>query len=397
MLNVLIIGLFFVIGNLLAHPYGSRLRFQLFFYNVFCFFVFISDCSVFFDFVSLDTGAAVFLLTVNFILFFVLSFVDLCVPVKAKSVSACGLSKFDYSIASLLIVVVVVSIYYKLGDYSFLYIFHNILRDDFINAYLLYFLIFFSAFLFYNGKTKIDALLAVFCLFLCFLLGVKGIVLLILLVYVIRLLDSNFEVDKKTKLKMLMVVVVGVISFYSSYVVPRLLFENEDFFDIVYDINQRFIFYAASGVLSFSIDYTDGVNMNNFSSLYVPFYNGYINLIEDGSDKVSYMVNLNKSIAASGTDSYSNVKTLYGTIYLNSGDHKTLNFAICFIFNAFLIVFRRRFNQRLKYTNSACTMYLACLLISWFEYYYWHAFFLYGVIYAFLLDFWFYVVSYFKR
>ena len=382
---ILMIAFFLFAGNLLAFPYASRLKFQLFFYNVFCFFVFVSYFSYLFKFVTLDLEAAFFLLVANFTLFFLLSITDLCLPDKNKYVNNRGLSKFDYFLALLLILAVVINIYYKLDGFTIVHIFSNVLRDDFINAYLLYFLIFFSGYLFNNGETNIDMVLSAFCLFLCFLLGVKGIVLLILLVYVIRQLDSKF--DKRSIMKLFAICSIGIVSFYASYVVPRVLFEKELLFDVVYDINQRFIFYAASGILSFSLDYENGVNMNNISSLYVPFYNGYINIFENGNDKASYMVNLINSLSTFGVGSYSNVKTLYGTIFLNSGDYKWLNFSVFFTFNIFLIMFRRLFNQRFKYTNSALTMYLACLLISWFEFYYWHAFLLYGVIYAVILDF----------
>lgn len=376
---------FIFAGNFLAFPFASRLKFQLLFYNVFCFFVFVSCFSYLFEFVALDIEAAFFLLTVNFTLFFILSVVDLCLTFKRKLITKRGLSTFDYLISLFLISAVVIEIYSKLHEYSIIHIFSNVLRDDFINAYLLYFLIFFTAYLFYNGESKLDMFLSIFCLFLCFLLGVKGIVLLILFVYIIRQLDSKF--DTKSIMKLIIICSVGIVSFYSSYVVPRVLFEGEHLLDVIYDINQRFIFYSASGVLSFSIDYANGVDMNNISSLYVPFYNGYVNIFDSGSEKASYMVNIINSLSISGFGSYSNVKTLYGTIFLNSGNYKLLNFFVFFVFNVFLIVFRRLFNQRFKYTNTALTMYLACLLISWFEFYYWHAFLLYGVIYAVILDF----------
>lgn len=296
----------------------------------------------------------------------------------------CNITNFDRIVATLLFFYLIFNVFSKLSSSSWLLIFSEEIKEGFTNAYIVYFLIFYCCYFLYYASNKLDYLFCVSLLFIVFLLGVKGVVLIPLFALVIKSFVWNKKINiKNSFLFMLLLMCI----FFLAYVIPKWILEEGDFRESFYSASQKFIVYLSAGILSLNSNLSLPLPENtyqNIPALFTPVYNALGSIFD--YEKTNYMVNVVTPIADTGYVKGSNVKTFVGTIYLHSGWFSLL---IVVFFNILLTFFYWLILKRiekLKYTCAALVLFLSAIFFSWFEYYYWHAFFYYAIVYGVILD-----------
>jgi len=244
--------------------------------------------------------------------------------------------------------------------------------------------IFFTIYYFiliFSKKTKngIDYLCILICFFALFLTFVKGV--FIIVIFASFLYKTIYNRQHYNLLKYVVIGLFGVLLFYLSYIV-RVYSLGIEMASAIKIYNEAFISYFFSGIGGFNANLIkENVTDLKYEALFIPAYNFLYNLFGIGvhNDLMSYT---SGNRVQFGEYMYSNVNTFLGTVYLSL--NKSILFSLIFIYLFYvllniLIVYLSKLGP---YGKSAVSLIMALVFIGWFEYYFWHSFLYYIIIYS---------------
>ena len=328
--------------------------------------------------------------------FFLLSFSSIFFPHKVKFSYYAGRANFEKLLFLPIVMIIFSSMklfYYFLTQNGSLELIElNNEEISNINNYVFYQILLTPIIFFSTFKKKIKFFLLglnLLCLFLTF---VKGTIL----ISVISIFIYNIEILKiKIKIKYLLSILVGGLCIFSfSYLIPMYFLSN--------DLNpsffiEKFAHYLFAGLDGFSVFTSVPVNQVYLPTeiLFAPFINLLSNLtglidnirVMDFASLNSLVINNNNEV---------NVFTLFGTIYIACGKNILLYSAII-IFFGIITNFFFAISTKLKlfYTSISSIIWLSCFYLSFFEFYFWHSFLYYIILFGLSLDFIFYFFKFF--
>lgn len=342
-------------------------------------------------FISLEHDTAILLYFLVFSFQLLLNLVDKKISLKGQLNLYSIINRFDRVMAIFLICYFTYTFYSLLSSHEMIFLFSDVIREGFGNAYLTYFTIFFTTYFICYASKMTDIFISIILIFIIFLMGVKGIVLIPMVSY---LIFYSINSVKGITIKLLGIAIVSVFClFFLIYMIPFIFIENINTSDSVKLIGEKIIRYLVGGILAFNYDFSNQQEqINALKSLFSPFYNFF----SDANDKASYMIN---TLTPIKTDNniYTNVKTFWGTIYINSKDFYPFVIIFFYILNGLFYYLIYCFRSNMKYTTISLIMFISVMFFSWFEYYYWHSFLYYGVIYGIVLDLLYFLVSSCRR
>lgn len=162
----------------------------------------------------------------------------------------------------------------------------------------------------------------------------------------------------------------GVFLFMASYLVIFILGEGEEYNEnMVKDVGLHALFYLSSGILGLSEDFRQGIlETGNPDILFAPF----INIVRyiTGGEYVN-PINPEYIITNNITIKYDNVRTYFGTIYVNCSP---ILYGLIVVFWGFFLYAVRILSLRIKsfYIAAADAWFCSLLCMGWFEYYFFH-------------------------
>lgn len=240
-----------------------------------------------------------------------------------------------------------------------------------------------------NRNNKRFFLLGALCFIPNFLTFVKGTAFIMILGGLL----TNLYINKKRRLKLktlLKVVLSGVIIFFSVYMIEigiwnfdRLL--QKETYEFIFG---KFNYYLVSGVQSFNINVNE--NMGVFKNIPNPVYAPIVNFISKfGFGQRIETIN-NIWVTLGNIPSYGvvrvNTNTYIGTLVLYCGLIRGM--LVNIIISLLSYYFFWRTNQRNNVLNIVrYSLFVSGLILSWFEYYYMHTFWIYLIALVFLMGF----------
>tara|TARA_B110000908_G_C10202653_1_gene426090 strand:+ start:312 stop:1514 length:1203 start_codon:yes stop_codon:yes gene_type:complete len=258
---------------------------------------------------------------------------------------------------------------------------------------LVFFQIFLTPIIFYSylkKNTKFLLLLLNFlCLFLTFVKGVVIISVLSIFIYYLEILKL------KIKFKYLFFIALsGFFVFICSYLIP-IYFLSSDL-DIIYFIN-KFGLYLFAG-----LDGLSAILSNPAEHVFLPTEILFTPLINFTANLTGYIDNIrvldfvSTNLVNNGNHNKVNVFTFFGTIFIASGKSISLYSVLIILFGLLTNLFYAlSINLRLYYTSISSIIWLTCFYLSFFEFYFWHSFLYYIILFGLGLDFIFYFFKFF--
>lgn len=232
----------------------------------------------------------------------------------------------------------------------------------------------------YDNKHWYYALMVLAMFVVTFLYGVNSWVLIPAMAGIaMRLYTGKMKLRLSLFLKIL---VFGFAVFIISYTCSLFLGrgENAASYDVIFDfICKIFIHYFISGIVSWSQDLQMGILERPDSFLVIACV---VNLIRafTGGDFVEI---INPNFIHNGINS-SNVRTFFGTIYVNTSIFEFV--ALVLLFSAMMYMLKLwMMRSGSIYVALVFFFYVGMLMMGWFEYYFYHLPFLEIPVWVFLL------------
>ena len=214
---------------------------------------------------------------------------------------------------------------------------------------------------------------------------VKGIIIIPILAGIIyRAITGTFRIRGKS---IFFTVAAFFLIFMMVYLISYVGLENST--EVLTDLNvyealsRHFISYLFSGVLSFGDAFKNGLTVPDEQQTVIiaPIYNGLRHLFGwtrvDNLTSYYSVIDLTKIDISQG----SNVHTLIGTVYLFLGGYFAIAYLLLLSLTIYILFWMSStFNN--KWITIIFTFFVSGLPLGWFELYYWHAFFVQGVIFG---------------
>lgn len=235
-----------------------------------------------------------------------------------------------------------------------------------------------------KGKKIYDYLLLSFVLIVLFLSFVKGTLLISVIGGVF-----NYYYLKGEKLNFRNLIFfgsLGIFIFVFSYGL-RWFFLDVPIGEIIAKAAKKLNLYILAGVGGFNSNLSS-FDLLNVNYIFAPFHNFANNTFGFGKAiKIIDIVGINYvKYGAEGV--YSNVNTFLGTIFLASNMNLILYLVLVVLMTFFIRILIHISNSGV-FLKSAAAIFLGGFFLGWFEYYFWHSFLYYIVIFGFILDLYF--------
>jgi len=241
-----------------------------------------------------------------------------------------------------------------------------------------------------RNKLRVKITILAICLLLL-VYQVKGILFLpIIAGLIFRSItgELNFKVPK-----LILLAFSSFLIFMTSYLIGYTGLENrsEVFVDLkIYaHLTRHFVAYLFSGILALGDAIESGLNIPDDMQIIIisPIRNFVGRFL--GWQRISNLTDFSSSVDLSRLDVAPNVHTLFGTLYLFAGSY----FAIAYTILMSLVIYSM-FSLAAFFKNVwliiTYSFIVSALMLGWFEFYYWHAFFFEIFIlglFMFFLDF----------
>lgn len=236
----------------------------------------------------------------------------------------------------------------------------------------------------HKAMRSIETLAASILILLLIAYQVKGLVVLpIIAALIYRQLRGNFRLSiMKTALVVLMLFMVFVSVYMFGYI------GLQDFAALAVDIkvyehlSRHFFRYLFAGVLGYSNSVSDfGVQLD-YRTIYTPVWNSLRHIT--GWERLNN-VSEYRTVVDPSWSIGSNVNTMFGTLHMSLGSFHFGVFVFCLglgFYMAFAVAIRSK-------NCWLCIIYCfwcSALAVGWFEYYFWHPFFLQATVYGLVLS-----------
>ncbi len=241
-----------------------------------------------------------------------------------------------------------------------------------------------STILLIDKKTFLKFFLLILTFINLFLTLVKGVLFIPLLgSFIFFYLCGTIKLSVRNSL------IFGIISFLlfsSFYAIPKITLGEE--LNILESLN-KFATYLFAGIDGFS-GFLNGVGRNIYlpnEILIAPFINFLAN-VTNYSDNLRVMdFVVNNLVYIPYSSNQVNVFTFFGTIFIASKNNLLLFVLINFFIGICInYLFFFSIKKRLYFTFLSMCILLSTLYISFFEYYFWHSFLFYQIIFGIIFD-----------
>ena len=218
----------------------------------------------------------------------------------------------------------------------------------------------------YDKKHKYYLFFILGIVFVTFMYGVKSWILIPLMGGLFMRLYTG-----KMHLKILLVIKVIILAFavfFVTYFLSLFIAKdgNADLGLVVNFIGETFVHYFISGILGWSQDLQAGVmEVPNFDVLIINVLN--ITSFVTGEEFINA---INPVFIHNGING-SNVRTFFGTIYINSNIFQFISITMVFSSISYLVKVWAMKTKSL-FVNTTYFFYLGMLFMGWFEIYYYH-------------------------
>ena len=237
-----------------------------------------------------------------------------------------------------------------------------------------------AASIFYRNKFQFMISCTVSILIFCTF--VKGVLLFNLMGYIIR---ASVRSGRPSLIK----VAIGLggsvcISLYVLYM--NVIVDSDEFVPFIISKTYH---YMVAGPLGFAADLESNDSSGNILTLIYPISNAFSNLFYGSSlnGVTTYLTTGVSSIGSSGNGYLtSNVRTYFGTVILYSGWIWPIVLAFQALVLCFMISFIKTFLLTLPFLCVGLMGLFFVLPLTFFEYYYWHSFLYYSILYGFFLE-----------
>lgn len=237
------------------------------------------------------------------------------------------------------------------------------------------------------NKSKIGYMIGLLCFVPHIVVNTKGILFIPVIASLLtRIILGRITSFKKT---FLILGILGVFIFFSSYLLENLIYKESVDFDRLIFLCEKLISYMLSGVQEFFVNIRDGIehNVNKVNITLAPIENLFAKFgIGESVSNVNTEFYRSIGKLPHYGAVYSNVNGYIGTLYLFNGLIGGLLYHVFLIIIAFLIKIKTYACKR-PFWIILYSLFLSGFFLGWFEFYFMHTFWVYFIVLTFIIDY----------